>query len=184
MNCRITADTAERFAMITTRKELPGDAAAVRQVHETAFGQADEADLVDALRKNCADLLSLVALDGDTIVGHSLWSPAEIISPEKTTKGMGLAPVGVLPAFQRKGIGTKLIAEGTDLLKQRGCPFVIVLGHPAYYPRFGFVPAVRYGIRSEWDMPEDAFLVQMLDPAKASSIQGTAKYRPEFSVVK
>lgn len=169
---------------ITIRQEQAGDAPEIRRVNEEAFGQAEEADLVDALRQNCDDLLSLVALEGDAIVGHALWSPATVESETAILKGMGLGPVGVLPEFQKKGIGTALINEGIGILRSRVCRFIIVLGHPKYYPRFGFVPARTYGIKSEWDMPESAFMVLMLDPVQASSIHGIAKYRPEFSVVR
>lgn len=170
--------------MIAIRKELPGDEPAIRNVHLAAFGQADEANIVDDLRKNCEVLLSLVAVEGDKIVGHALWSPAVIESDSSVSQGMGLGPVGVVPELQRKSIGTRLIKEGTDILQSQGCRFVIVLGHPDYYPRFGFVPAKRYGIKSEWDMPENAFMVLMLDPGQAAAIQGIAKYRPEFSIVR
>lgn len=169
---------------ITIRQEMPGDASTIRRLNEAAFGQTDEADLVDALRKNCDDLLSLVAVEGDEIVGHALWSPANIESGKTVTKGMGLGPVGVLPKFQRKGIGTALINEGIGLLRSRACPFIMVLGHPAYYPRFGFVPAAGHGITSEWDMPDSAFLVLLLEPSCATHIRGIAKYRPEFSMVR
>ena len=169
---------------ITIRQERAADAPAIRRVNEEAFGQRDEADIVDALRKNCDDLLSLVAVDDGEIVGHALWSPATIESGGPVFEGMGLAPVAVLPKCQRKGIGTALINEGIGRLRSQGCRFIIVLGHPGYYPRFGFVPASRHGVKSEWDMPENAFLVLMLDAANASSVHGTARYRPEFSVVR
>ncbi len=170
--------------MITIRQELPGDAFAIRRVHETAFGRRDEADIVDALRRNCDDLVSLVALKGDAIVGHALWSPATIESGTSITKGMGLGPVGVLPGEQRRGIGTRLILTGIEMLRERGCPFIIVLGHLDYYPRFGFVPAVRHGVKSEWDMPESAFMIHIRDASQAATLRGIAKYRPEFSVVR
>jgi len=122
-------------------------------------------------------------VEGDKIVGYALWSPAIIESGSMVSQGMGLGPVGVAPELQRKGIGTLLIKEGNDTLRERGCRFIIVLGHPDYYPRFGFVPASRYRIRSEWDMPDNAFMVLVLDKSQSSVIQGVAKYRPEFSVV-
>jgi putative acetyltransferase len=93
---------------------------------------------------------------------------------------MGLAPVAVLPEYQRKGIGGTLIREGIGLLQVRGCPFIIVLGHPAYYPHFGFTPASQYGIRCEWDVPDGAFMIRLLDPEVMADVSGLAKYRPEF----
>lgn len=172
------------FMNITIRQEQAGDAIAIRRVNEEAFGQSDEADLVDTLRQNCDDLLSLVAIEGNEIVGHALWSPVTIESGKTISKGMGLGPVGVLPKFQRKGIGTGLIKEGIERLRSRGCPFIVVLGHPDYYPRFGFAPASGYGIKSEWDMSDSAFMVLWLDQSRAGNIQGTARYRPEFSIVR
>jgi putative acetyltransferase len=87
----------------------------------------------------------------------------------------------VLPKYQRLGIGSKLVDAGIEELNERGCPFVIVLGHPEYYPRFGFEPASRFGIKCEWDVPDEAFMIRMLDPSKMSSRTGVARYRPEFA---
>jgi putative acetyltransferase len=93
---------------------------------------------------------------------------------------MALVPMGVLPEYQRQGIGAKLVRTAIEKLKKRPCPFIIVLGHAEYYPRFGFEPASRYEIRSEWQVPDDAFIVLVLNEPEMSSISGVAKYRPEF----
>ena len=167
--------------MIIIREEVVEDRGAVRAVNEQAFGQQDEADIVDRLRKSCPGRLSLVALEGDEIVGHILFSPAKIIGSAKTAEGMGLAPVAVLPARQRRGIGTGLVKRGLEMLKSRGCPFIIVLGHPEYYPRFGFARASLCDVRSQWDgVPDEAFMILILDPLAMEGVSGVARYRDEF----
>lgn len=169
---------------IEIREELSGDIAAVREVNKRAFGQDQEANIVDALRSNGAALLSLVAtLDGQ-VVGHIMYSPATIGEERgASVTGAGLAPMAVLPEHQRRGIGSKLIEAGTQNLKAGGCPYIIVLGHPNYYPRFGFTPASTFGIKCEWDVPPEVFMILVLDQTKMSDVSGLAKYRPEFSTV-
>lgn len=127
--------------MIVIRREKPEDIEGIRTVNESAFEQTQEADIVDVLRDHCPDVLSLVAVEGNRIVGHILFSPATIQTHDGEVVGMGLAPMAVLPDYQGQGIGSKLIRSGLEALKESPYPFVIVLGHPKYYPRFGFVPA-------------------------------------------
>ena len=167
--------------MAGVREELPEDINAIRLVNMRAFGRTEEADIIDKLRQDCSDLLSLVAVRQNDIVGHILFSPAIVESGDGTTRGMGLAPMAVRPDCQRQGIGSELIRAGIAALKRRRCPFVIVLGHPEYYPRFGFERASRYGIRSEWQVPDEAFMILILDESLAQTISGVAKYRPEFA---
>lgn len=167
--------------MIKIREEQPQDIKAIREVHMRAFGQTQEADLVDKLRQNCNDLLSLVALMENHVVGHILFSPATIEVEDRTVQGMGLAPMAVLPECQRRGIGSELVRTGIARLESRQCPFVIVLGHAHYYPRFGFEPASRHGIRSEWEVPVDAFMILVLNESEMNGISGVAKYRREFA---
>ena len=167
--------------MIQIREEEPPDIAAIREVCDQAFGQPQEGEVVDSLRRNCEDLLSLVAVDQRQVVGHIFFSPVTVDSGEKPILGMGLAPMAVLPEFQRQGTGAELISVGIAMLKQKECPFIIVLGHADYYPRFGFERASQYGIQSEWDVPDDAFMVLVLDDAKMEGISGVARYRPEFA---
>ena len=168
--------------MVRVREELPGDIEAIRSVNIHAFGRTQEADLIDELRRNCSDMLSLVAVKQYEIVGHILFSPVIVkIKDNTTTRGMGLAPLAVRPEHQHQGIGSELIRVGIATLKSRLCPFIIVLGHPKYYPRFGFERASRYGIRSEWQAPDEAFMILLLDESEMRNVSGVAKYRPEFA---
>ncbi len=169
--------------MIVIREERREDkqAQVIRAVNEKAFGQPDEANIVDSLQKSCPGLLSLVALDGDEVVGHILFSPAKIEGDAKTIEGMGLAPMAVLPERQRLGVGTQLVKRGIEMLRSRDCPFIIVLGHPEYYPRFGFVRASLHGIRSQWDgVPNEAFMILILDQSAMKGVSRVARYRDEF----
>ena len=168
-------------AMISIREEKNDDQQGIRAVNEQAFSQPREADIVDKLRKTCPHLLSLVALDENRIVGHILFSPVTIEGKFGIIQGMGLAPMAVIPAYQRQGIGSDLVRTGIAMLRKRACPFVIVLGHPGYYPRFGFEPASRRNIRCQWEgVPDKAFMILVLDDLAMAGVSGTAEYRGEF----
>jgi putative acetyltransferase len=88
--------------------------------------------------------------------------------------------MAVIPERQRQGIGSKLVEAGNRKLKDAGCPFIIVVGHAEYYPRFGFTPASKHGIKCEWDVPSDVFMLLFLDEAKMHGVSGLARYRHEF----
>jgi putative acetyltransferase len=164
----------------TIRDEQPGDPDAIRTVNELAFGRDDEARLVDTLRSKAAVTLSLVAVADRQIVGHILYSPVTLDAGSVTIVGAGLAPMSVLPEFQRRGIGSTLVAAGNGHLRAAGCPFIVVLGHPGYYPRFGFEPASRYAIRCQWDVPDDAFMLLVNERDRLPDRGGLARYRDEF----
>lgn len=168
--------------MIEIRKETEKDYDAVRRVNDTAFGQFTEGRIVDRLRRTCKEIVSLVALKNDKIVGHILFSPVTIEAASGAVKGMGLAPMAVLPEFQNQGIGTLLVQEGLRMIKERSCPFVVVLGHESYYPRFGFERASKLGFKCQWKgVPDAAFMVLLLNKSVMQGISGTVKYREEFN---
>jgi len=166
--------------LIEIREERPADVAAVREVNRRAFEQERESNIVDALRANGGALLSLVATIHDQVIGHVMYSR---VSVGDMVNGAALGPMAVLPEHQRQGIGTRLIDTGNQKIKDAGYPFIIVVGHAEYYPRFGFRPAGKYGIKCEWDVPEEVFMVLMLDAAKMQGVAGLAKYRDEFSTI-
>jgi putative acetyltransferase len=173
--------------MIGIREERQSDIGDVRKLNEKAFsqayGSAPEADLVDRLRLNVPGILSLVAVKGDQIVGHIMFSTVRI-EGRTIIEGMGLAPMAVLPELQHQGIGSRLVRAGIEILKSRGSPFIIVLGHPEYYPRFGFEPASQRGILSQWEgVPDEAFMILILNEKVMSGVQGVARYRGEFDEV-
>jgi putative acetyltransferase len=165
--------------LIEIREERPDDVATVRDLNKRAFGQDQEANIVDSLRANGAALLSLVATVDDRVVGHIMYSPLSV----GDVNGAALGPMAVIPEHQRQGIGSKLVEAGNRKLKDAGCPFIIVVGHANYYPRFGFTPASEHGIKCEWDVPNDVFMLLFLDEAKMRGISGLARYRHEFSSV-
>lgn len=168
--------------MISIREERPKDIPAIKKINELAFGQPQEANIVDKLRRSCDGLLSLVAVVGDDIVGHILFSPVEVECNHVIIRGMGLAPMAVLPEWQRQGIGSALVQHGLAILRERLCPFVIVLGHPEYYPRFGFTPASAYGLKSQWDnIPDEAFMLLVFSQDAMRNVHGVVKYRDEFN---
>jgi putative acetyltransferase len=164
------------------RSEGPADAKAVRAVNESAFGSTLEADIVEAMRKHEVYTISLVAdLDG-SVLGHILFSPVRL-SGHMELHLMGLGPMSVLPNHQRNGIGSALVREGLDRCKDMGSDAVVVLGHAEYYPRFGFVPASRYGIRCEYDVPDEVFMLLELRPRSLGGATGKVTYNEAFGSV-
>jgi putative acetyltransferase len=162
-------------------REHPGDVDAVRRVHLAAFDTALEADLVDALREQAQPLVSLVAGDATGIVGHILFSPVTL-AIDPAVPLMGLAPMAVLPGLQRRGIGSALVRAGLEACAGLGAAGVVVLGHPAFYPRFGFAPASRFGLTSEYDVPDDVFLALALRPGALAGRSGRVRYHPAFAI--
>jgi putative acetyltransferase len=162
------------------REEHPVDVERIRAVNLAAFETTTEADLVDALRQHAAPIISLVAEDDGNIVGHILFSPVILVG-EPTLALMGLAPMAVVPARQRQGIGSSLVVEGLDRCRRANAAGVFVLGHADYYPRFGFVPAGRLSLGCEYDVPENVFMVRELWDGALSGCSGTVRYHPVFS---
>jgi putative acetyltransferase len=169
--------------MISVLHERPEDANAIRFLLEEAFGQANEADLVDVLRHRGALTLSLVAIRDNEVLGHILFSPVTIESPGSSFSAIGLGPMAVLPPYQGKGIGSQLVRAGLEQCRQAGHEIVVVLGHPDFYGRFGFVPTRHRGIHCEFDVPDDAFMIMELRQGALAGRGGLVKYQPEFKSV-
>jgi putative acetyltransferase len=165
---------------IEIRREQPGDEAGIRTVLDAAFGQPDESRIVDAIRRAGHSSISLVAVDGSSIVGHILFTPVSIESPGPSIPAFGLAPLSVLPERQRQGVGSQLVVAGLRECADVGCQVVVVVGHPAFYPRFGFRRGSAYRLRSEFDVADDVFMVAELTSAALTGRAGLVRYLPEF----
>lgn len=165
------------------RPEAVHDRDGIRRVNERAFGQPNEANLVDSLREAGAIICSLVAEEDGEIVGHILFSPATLSAPGKTTAIAALGPLAVLPEWQRRGVGGALIVAGLEVCRVAGNDLVIVLGHADYYPRFGFRPSAPLGIRWERNVPVEVFMVCELRAGALAGQSGVVHYRPEFDLV-
>ncbi|MFD4985082.1 GNAT family N-acetyltransferase [Streptomyces sp. NPDC058374] len=165
----------------TTRPETLADAAAVREVNAAAFPTTEEADLVDALRADpeaWIDGLSVVAETAEgTLAGYALLTRCHVDG----APALALAPVAVLPAFQRQGAGGAAVRAGLAAATARGENLVLVLGHPEYYPKFGFTPASRRGIRAPFDVPDEAMMALTLDPARPVP-SGVIAYPAPFGI--
>jgi putative acetyltransferase len=168
--------------MIVIRPENIDDYSAVHSVIESAFGQADEADLVDALRTVASPQISLVAVENNRIVGHIFFSPVSVESAGDIFTALGLAPLAVLPECQKRGIGSRLVQEGLMECQRIDHNVVFVVGHPEYYPRFGFNVAKEKGFSCEFPVRDEVFMVAELKPGALSGKQGLVKYLPEFGI--
>jgi putative acetyltransferase len=164
---------------VLIRAEEQRDRAAVRAINVCAFETPAEANLVEALRDQAQPLVSLIAEEHGAVVGHIMFSPVSL-SDDPTLRIMGLAPMSVAPEHQRQGIGSALVRAGLERCRQLGFGAVVVLGHPAYYPRFGFSSAARLGIGCEYDVPDEAFMVVELEAGFFNGASGMVKYHPAF----
>jgi putative acetyltransferase len=162
------------------RPERAGDEVAIARVHDAAFGRADESRIVDAIRRAGRSNVSLVAADGSGVVGHILLTPVVVESAQATVGVMGLGPMAVLPALQRKGVGSQLVREGLQACARTGCRAVVVVGHPEFYPRFGFRAASAYGLRCEYPVPDEVFMAVELAPGVLEGCSGLVRYLREF----
>ena len=169
--------------MTIVRAETAEDYPAVRQVNELAFGRSDEAVLVDKVRAVADPQISLVAVKDGQVVGHIFFSPVSIEISDSASLVLGLGPLAILPEYQKQGLGSQLVREGLKECQRIGCNVVVVLGHPEYYPRFGFVPAKQKELSCEYPVPDEVFMVAELKPEALDGWRGLVKYRPEFSDV-
>lgn len=171
--------------MIKIHSESLTDYADIFEVNRLAFGRENEAILVEDIRRlpNFNSALSLVAIASDRLVGHILFSEIAIAAPLGDVTALALAPLAVLPEFQNKGIGSQLVREGLQQCQSLGYKIVVVLGHPNFYTRFGFAPAINKGLRSPFPVPDEAFMVLELVPEALTGISGMVKYSSPFDCV-
>ena len=167
---------------LSITEEFPENIPGIKSVNQAAFGRFDEANLVDQLRKTSPLFISLVAKIAEHVVGHILFTPVTYVQPDGfSLEGLGLAPLAVLPEFQGKGVGTALCWAGLKKSKAKGYPFIVVLGHPGYYSRFGFEPASKYNITCAFDgIPDDAFMIRIVKQGMPTNLSGVVHYRQEF----
>lgn len=162
------------------RAERESDYEAISKLNERVFPSAVEARLVERLRETAQPFISLVAIEENELLGHIVFSPVTLFD-DPSVKLMGLAPMAVTPTHQCQGIGSALVEAGLQRCRLNGSLAVVVLGHPEYYPRFGFEPAVDRGLCSEYDVPADTFLILELEPGGLKGNTGMVQYHPVFS---
>ena len=165
------------------RKEKDNDKDKIWKVNAEAFETEVEANLLNALRDSGTPFISLVAEEDEEIVGHILFTPVVLIGDASGLKLVGLAPMAVLTKSQKKGIGSQLVKTGIEKCLAQGYDAVVVLGYPDYYPRFGFLPSVKYQIKSEYDVPDEVFMVLELKQGSLKDKKGVIKYHAAFGSV-
>jgi HAD superfamily hydrolase (TIGR01509 family) len=158
-----------------TRADIPG----IRKVEEQAFRRTLEADLVDVCRARGKVSLSLVAVRNGNVAGHVLFTPVRLQPSKNSLRGLGLGPIAVLPECQRTGIGARLMKAGVELCREHGYDFIVLLGDPGYYSRFGFTSARGIGLSSDYG-DGDEFQVLELRPGALAGAKGKVRYVPEF----
>jgi len=167
--------------VVEIRGEVPSDIEAIHHVNKLAFKTDAEAVLVDRLREKGVVTLSLVAVENDRVIGHILFTPVTIESDHAKYEAVTLGPIAVLPQYQRRGIGTQLIEQAFEQCRRSGNNVVVLIGHPEYYPRFGFVPAKPKGLVSEFEVPDEAWMVAELVENALDGISGEVRFQPEFA---
>jgi putative acetyltransferase len=177
--------TREVCNLITIRPERQEDYTAIGEVNRVAFGRETEARLVENLRRssNFIPELSLVAVKDGSVVGHILFSPIAIQMGDGSLPALALAPLAVRPEYQNQGVGSELVRHGLKQCQDLGHKVIVVVGHPEYYPRFGFSYARAKGLEATFPVPDEAFLVLELVPGALNEITGMVIYPPEFSGV-
>ena len=168
--------------MVTVRRETPADIPLIRQVEAAAFNSSIEPTLVDLLRERSHAVLSLVAEIDGKLVGHVIYSPVTVTPRYFSCRGLGLGPIAVLPEYQKQGIGTELIQRSNGILAGEGYDFVVLLGNPRYYTRFGFRPGSEFNLDNEYDAG-DEFMALELHPCALDGVHGLVRYVREFMEV-
>jgi putative acetyltransferase len=171
--------------MLKIRQQGLQDEQAVHQVNALAFEREEEARLVEAIRTAPDSIpeLSLVAVLDDRIVGHILFSPITIQTPEASLPAISLAPLAVLPEYQGQGIGSALVRTGIEECRRLGHRIIIVLGHPGYYPRFGFSTALARDLVCPFGEVGEAWMALELQPGALNGVLGAVRYPPCFEGV-
>jgi putative acetyltransferase len=173
---------------VDVRPEIRADERAISEIHRLAFGGDGEAKLVEALRETESYIpaLSLVALQGGRVMGHVLFTNVELVPDDDANGGprpiLSLAPLAVHPEVQKQGIGRTLVESGLRRASTRIEPLVVVLGHPEYYPKFGFVPAAQYEIRNPFPTDDSHYMARRM-PAYRPAGPATVRYPPEFDAL-
>jgi putative hydrolase of the HAD superfamily len=175
------SDLLQRFN-VTIRHEWPEDIPAIHRVNQRAFPHETEANLVDLIRDRGNMTLSLVALNGAEVIGHILFSPVTLQPSQNGLHGLGIGPVAVVPEMQGKGFGSRLIEKGLSICRERGYDFIVLLGDPRYYSRFGFIPAAEFGLDNEYGAGEE-FQARELKPGILNGTRALVRYVPEFKEV-
>lgn len=168
--------------MLEIRDETPADRAAIRGVVGRAFGDERIAALVDRLREDGVVVASLVAVEDGEVVGHVLFSATPIETNDGIVDGAILAPLAVLPERQGRGVGSALARRGIEVCRERGRQALLVLGHPTYYPRFGFSADLARWVRSKYSDKGQAYMAVELTPGALAN-GGTARVPAAFDLV-
>ncbi len=169
---------------MSVRRAKPEDSKQISKIYQKAFDTDAEAKLVESLRESGVPSVSLVYEDGNDIVGHILFTQVDLVGGDSEIKIAGLGPMGVLPRDQYNGIGSSLVKAGLDECKTDGYGAAVVLGYTSFYPKFGFVPSVEFGITTTFNVPEDVFMAQELVPGALQGKQGTVKFHQAFDEFK
>lgn len=165
---------------LIVREERPEERSSIRAIIEAAFGRPDEARLVEQLRIEGVTLASLVAVIDSELVGYILFSRMWIQTGHSLVSAVALAPLAVLPRHQRSGVGGEMIRCGLSLLREKGEGIVLVLGHPSYYPRFGFSCDKARDLQSPFR--KDAFMALELRSGALDNVSGRVKYPAAFGL--
>ena len=170
---------------ITIEAETEGDYEQITRLHAIAFNGDGEARLVEKLRRTPIYIpeLSLVAKYRNAIIGHILFYPIKINTCRKKCNSLALAPVSVIPSFQNRKVGSRLIKEGLEKAQKLGFKSVIVVGHPEYYPRFGFEKASKYGISAPFHVPDNALFAIELQKDGLKNCSGIIEYPSEYNEI-
>jgi putative acetyltransferase len=166
--------------LLSIRSETPEDREAIYHINEAAFGQKKEPELVEKLRNRDALIISLVAVSDGQTVGNITFSAVTVKSESSDFQAISLSTMAVLPEYQRRGIGSQLVKAGLEECRLIGQEIVVVVGHPEYYPRFGFVQARTKGLDCEFKVPDEAWMLCELRDGALAVRRGTVFYQPEF----